>query len=339
MVRSIDEFELAWSALAGDDLTDGWRGIRIKPAGPCELIAARKFPGNEESLLVGFQNEDSFTNQKLPEVQGLKLEWSHLKIDNFKWLAITRKDSGLRELYFEIVRDVAEKMDSVSSLGERVIFKALLARISAWQEFMQKSTNVLSPEAEVGLVGELVVLGSFLEQDISPITILDGWVGPLDGLQDFHIGTGAFEVKTSLSVGSFPAKISSLEQLDDRLRTPVFLVAVRLEESKTGKTLPEFVEEISSALARQLGATNQDFTDRLLSAGFHKSCSVSYKRQFEVLQIRIFEVNTDFPRIMKSELHSSIAHVRYEIDIDQVKLPSISVENSLLKIGALQKWN
>ncbi len=54
MARPIEEFVLAWGAFSGRSEDDGWRGIPVAPAGPCALMAGRRFPGNEEALLAGF---------------------------------------------------------------------------------------------------------------------------------------------------------------------------------------------------------------------------------------------------------------------------------------------
>ena len=54
MARPIDEFVVAWEALSGKSDEQGWRSIGVAPAGPCRIMAARRFPGNGEALLAGF---------------------------------------------------------------------------------------------------------------------------------------------------------------------------------------------------------------------------------------------------------------------------------------------
>ena len=79
-------------------------------------------------------------------------------------------------------------------------------------------TAYLSQEAEVGLFGEMVVLKALLEAGVPVEVVLNAWQGPLDGLHDFLIGSGAIEVKTTLSTNGFPATVNSLEQLDESLQ-------------------------------------------------------------------------------------------------------------------------
>jgi hypothetical protein len=88
---------------------------------------------------------------------------------------------------------------------------------------MRKGAQALSPESEIGLVGELTLLRVIIDAGVPPVTAIESWVGPFDGVQDFNLGTGSLEVKATLSMTGFPAKIGSLEQLDDFVRQPLFL--------------------------------------------------------------------------------------------------------------------
>ena len=79
--------------------------------------------------------------------------------DGNTWIALTRKDAGSEEMFAEIVLDVVGTMDAVSESDEEVILRTMLSRVRAWQEFMRKTPRGLSPEAEIGLAGELTFLG------------------------------------------------------------------------------------------------------------------------------------------------------------------------------------
>ena len=50
------ELLLAWKALSGSSAIDGWRMINIDADISCKARAARHFPGNQEVLLLGFNN-------------------------------------------------------------------------------------------------------------------------------------------------------------------------------------------------------------------------------------------------------------------------------------------
>ena len=270
MARPIDEFAAAWAALFGMSGEEGWRSIAVTPAGHCVLMAGRRFPGNEEALLAGFSSARVPAAEKLPEGYGFEVSRADPHGDGKTWLALTRKESGSVELFAEMVSDCAGALDVVAAEGEERLLRALLSRVRSWQEFMRKGAQALSPEAEIGLIGELIFLRETVRAGLSAQLAVDSWVGPLNGVQDFEIGAGAVEVKATLSTQGFPAKIGSLEQLDDSIRKPLFLAGIRLSQSQSGWTLPEFTENFMMELREEPGI-EEVLSNRLLAAGYTRA--------------------------------------------------------------------
>ena len=334
MARPIDEFALAWDALSGDSGVGGWRSIAVAAAGPCALMAARRFPGNEEALLAGFSLARVPAAEKLPEGRGFEVSQADPHGDGNTWLALTRKESGSVELFAEMVCDVAGALDAVSAEGEERILRALLSRVRSWQEFMRRGAEMLSPEAEIGLIGELVVLHEALEANIPSSLALDAWVGPLNGIQDFEIGSGAIEVKATLSSQGFPAKIGSLEQLDDSIRRPLFVAGARLSQLDSGRNLPEIVEDVRTGL-RGNHEMESILSNLLLAAGYHETHANRYPRRFLVETVRVVEVKEDFPRLVPGNIPMGIRRAMYEIDLDLAPGTDVGVIGALRKLGAL----
>lgn len=334
MARPIDEFIMAWDALSGISGADGWRSIPVAPAGSCVLMAGRRFPGNEEALLAGFSTAKVPAAEKLPEGRGFEVTKADLHGDGKVWIALTRRESGSQELFAEMVGDVAGAMDAVHGEGEERLLRTLLTRVRSWQEFMRKGLQALSPEAEIGLVGELTFLRALLESGIPAPQAVEAWVGPLDGVQDFELGTGAVEVKATLSNQGFPAKIGSIEQLDDSLRKPLFVAGARFSQRESGMSLPEFALSIREALSSDHGAVGM-FEDRLLIAGFHEAHTDRYPRRFVPEGMRIVEVGDGFPRLVPGNVPAGISRAIYEIDLDRAPGPDAGVAGALKKLGAL----
>lgn len=334
MARPIDEILLAWTALSGMVGEDGWRSISITPVGTCTLMAGRRFPGNEEALLAGFSSTSLPRAEKLPEGKGFEVTRADPHGDGKTWLALTRKESGSIELFADMVVDVAEAMDSVAGDGEEFLLRTMLGRVRSWQEFMRTGAQTLSSEAEIGLIGELVFLLSLLEANVPASHAVEAWMGPLDGIQDFEIGTGAVEVKATLSSSGFPAKIGSLEQLDDSLRQPLFIAAVRFTQSVSGKNLPEFVQNLRSKIKKDQEA-ERIFSDRLRLAGYFDGHSGRYPRRFSVEDMRVVEVEGTFPRLIPGNVPNGIRWVMYEVDLDRVSSENVDVVDVLKKMGAL----
>lgn len=334
MARPIDEFVVAWGALSGTSGEEGWRSIAVVPAGPCVLMAGRRFPGNEEALLAGFSSARVPAAEKLPEGRGFDVSRADPHGDGKTWLALTRKESGSPELFAEMVGDVAGAMDAVSGESEERLLRTLLGRVRSWQEFMRKGLQALSPEAEIGLIGELSFLGALLDAGVPAPMAVEAWVGPLDGVQDFELGTGAVEVKATVSSQGFPAKIGSLEQLDNSVRRPLFVAGVRLSLRESGRNLPEFAAAVREALQEDPGASGM-FVDRLLAAGYHEAHADRYPQRFSLEGARVVEVGDGFPRIVPGTVPDGIRRVVYEIDLDRARGEDAGVIGALERLGAL----
>lgn len=333
MARPIDEFAMAWQALSGNGSDEGWRCISVLPAGPCSILAARRFPGNEEAMLAGFRFAKVPAKQALPEGVGFEVALEDPYGEGKTWIALTRKASGGEEMFAEMVCDVAGMMDAAAGLGEDAVLRAMLSRIRAWQEFMRRTPRGLSSEAEVGLAGELAFLSLLLDAGMNASSVMESWLGPTGGVQDFQIGSGSIEVKATLSDNGFLAQISSLEQLDDSFRSPLFLAGIRFVQGETGRALGDMARVLSEKLSATPGAA-ADFADKLVAAGFPLGHHGKYTRRFALYSVRILEVGRDFPRLIPGNVVDAIRRVKYELDLDSLPGEGVPVGEVIERLGA-----
>ena len=334
MVRPIDEFAVAWQSLSGNDGGSGWRCIAVSPAGPCTLLAARRFPGNEESMLACFYSVKAPPKELMPESVGFLVAREDPYADGNTWIALTRKDAGSEDMFAEIVRDVVGAMDTVSEAGEESILRTMLSRVRAWQEFMRKTPRGLTPEAEVGLAGELTFFGDLLDAGVSATSAVEAWLGPIGGIQDFQLGTGAIEVKATLSNNGFPAKIGSLDQLDDTYKSPLYLVGVRFSLAAGGSTLGDMARRLLERLSVTSG-TAKVFIESLLAAGLPPSHYGHYVRHFAPTACKVLEVGDGFPRFVPSNVADAVRHVQYELDLDKIVSDGLEITEVLERLGAV----
>jgi hypothetical protein len=334
MARPIDDIELAWSSLRDSADASGWRSIPIANVGACSLRAGRSFPDKSEALLAGFASSTVPAAEKLPEGQGFAVARIDPVGDGMTWLALTRKPQGSLELFGAMVADVVDAMNREPGADEQRLLRVFLGRIRAWQEFMRKGAQALSPEAEIGLVGELTLLRASIEAGAPRAQAIESWVGPLDGIQDFEVGTGAMEVKATLSAAGFPAKIGSLEQLDDSTRQPLFVAAVRLRQTDSGLSLPEVVDAMRVVIKGEAEAERL-LSERLLAGGYFDAHADRYPRRFALGGIRVVEVGENFPRLTPGTAPAGIIRAMYEIDLDKAPGDDIGVEGALKKLGAI----
>lgn len=336
MARPSNEFFMAWSSLSGDAAEPGWQAIALPAAGLLEVRAGRRLPDNAEAVLVGFPSVQLAAAGKLPEGQGFAVERVDPESNGKLWLALTRKSAGSVELFAAMACDVVGALDAaaVMMVEDSTLVRIFLRRVGAWQEFMRKGAQVLPPEAEIGLVGELVWLHAIIDAGVPSALATESWVGPLDGIQDFELGTGAVEVKTTLSTTGFPAKIGSLEQLGDSLRQPLFVAGVRLKQTASGHNLPETIEALRLALKGD-AESERLLTERLLAAGYIDLHADRYPRRFEQAEVRVVEVDNDFPRLTIGNVPRGVMRAVYEIDLDKVPSVNVGAEGILKILGAI----
>jgi hypothetical protein len=199
---------------------------------------------------------------------------------------------------------------------------------------MRKGSQSLSPEAEIGLVGELILLRAIIDEGVPLAAAIESWVGPLDGLWDFEIGTGALEGKATLSSVGFPVKIGSLEQLDDSVRQPLFLAGVRLRQAEAGQSLSRLVAEMRDVATGEAEAMRL-LDERLIAAGYFDLHANRYIRGFMLAEIRAVEVKAGFPRLTLGSVPFGVNKAMYEIDLDKVTGQRVAIVEVLKKLGAI----
>ena len=136
--------------------------------------------------MLGFPSARLAASEKLPEGQGFAVERADPESAGQLWLALTRRSAGSAELFAAMACDVVGALDdsAAAGAGEAKLLRVFIGRVGAWQEFMRKGSTVLSPEAEIGLVGELTVLRMIIDVGMPPVVAVESWGGPLDGVGD-----------------------------------------------------------------------------------------------------------------------------------------------------------
>lgn len=327
----------SWRALAGMDQTAGWRIVSIFASRAAQVHVGRRFPGNEEALLVYFPGLEGTGLESFPHGNGFDVS----KVDpgtggpQGYWLAVQRLPEGDLKLFATMAADLASLVET-SNLDALALLRHLVSRISAWQEFMGRGgAGALGPEPELGMVGELEVLSALLDRGVAPHTAVGAWQGPLDGVQDFVFGVSALEVKSTVSSTGFTIKIGSLEQLDDSLARPLVLVANKYSLDETGATLVERVHALRGFMAEYADA-RAEFENRLLRGGVLDEHASQYTRRFRLESSEAFVVADEFPRLARSAVPPAIKSARYEIELSSVRDKRIKLGDAFALIGAVQ---
>jgi len=319
------------------DQSAGWRIVSIFASRAAQVHVGRRFPGNEEALLVYFPGLVGTGLESFPHGNGFDVS----KVDpgtggpQGYWLAVQRMPEGDLNLFATMAADLASLVEA-SNLDALALLRHLVARISAWQEFMGRGgTGALAPEPELGMVGELEVLTALLDRGVAPLRAVAAWQGPLDGLQDFVFGVSALEVKSTVSSIGFTIKIGSLDQLDDSLARPLVLVANKYALDGSGTTLVDRVLALRGFLA-EFAEARAEFENRLLRGGVLDEHASQYTRRFRLESSEAFVVAGDFPRLVRSAVTPAIKSARYEIELGSVRNKRIEIGEAFALIGAVQ---
>lgn len=339
LLNKADEIMAVWNALSSSLHSDeGWMTLPVSDRSSCLLKAGRRFPSREEALLVGFRSLPSLAETQFPEGKGFVVKEVTLgkEGEGFTWLALLRLPAGSLEMFSMMATDIVLTLEGFSSKTEDRIFSLFLARIRAWQNFMQNGeSGLLGFQSEIGLYGELLTLEAIIHNGMSSDLAVESWIGPCDGIQDFMIGNGAIEVKTTTSAGTFPAWISSLEQLDDSHLTPLYLAAHRICQIDNGSTLPDKIEEIRNSLTLSNPEVLPVFDLKLLQAGYINCLAGRYSRKYELVETRIYLVNEAVPRLIHATVPSGILRAKYEIDIESINSECLPLQQVLQSLGAI----
>ncbi|GGE95487.1 PD-(D/E)XK motif protein [Sphingomonas prati] len=335
-VPTNSELSATWRALSGSGTEEGWQFIAVSRLGPCTLHAGRRFPGNDEGLLVSFVGARLPGIRQLPKARGFEV--THVALpgaaDTTSTIGLVREPQGSLELFTMIAQDIVTVLEGCRHMTAQEMLQAFLRRVTTWQEFMQRpGDQLLSSEAEVGLYGELLTLDLLLDAGIEPVPAVEGWQGPEDGVHDFVFGAGAIEVKTTVASTGFPAKIGSLDQLDDGDHKPLYLCGQRLGLDAEGDTLSLRVAQLRDRLS-QSGALGR-FEVKMLHAGYRDDHADSYLRRFSSLESRILLVDEDFPRLTPSIAGPVIRRATYEMDLDLVTAKPVPISTALAALGML----
>lgn len=213
------------------------------------------------------------------------------------------QDPGSFEIFQDLCFNLVKGLDGIDDPLARA--KTTIARAQAWSELFKAGRRELTPEQILGLICELEFL------DTHWLTFHQGvetWFGPDRKSQDFVDLTTNVAVEIKHMDTSNSISVSSIHQL--QFDGKLFLVAYRLKEDATGKSLNEYVEQLLNQLEPVARA---DFESKLLRVGYEKR--PSYEERFVVMKKSIYEVVSDFPRIIPGTLHG-LVRASYTLELD-----------------------
>lgn len=321
----------AWRALAHQEAGEDWRFVHLTGMGAVSVEAGCHFPLGREALIVSFPSSWSVNPARLPEGKGFDVAFieGQTVVAGETAIALVRRPEGSPDIFAIMVIDVLRTLEAAADTPNRDVIEAFLERVREWQAFMARTHRPLSPDAQIGLLGELWMLRLLADTSLGA-GALDCWQGPLKAAQDFHVRGGAIEVKSTVRTGSFLARINSIEQLDGN-RAPIFLCGFRFEENTDGLSLVDLVTELRERFKH--AGVQRGFEALLMVMGYLDEHAPLYGRTLTLKDARGFRSESDMPRLTRAALPVAIRSAAYVLDLDALEVASVGITELINEFG------
>lgn len=237
-------------------------------------------------------------------------------MDEAEWLEIATQDRDLFPYFHGFALSVADRiqldgLDSNAAVNECV---------TRWRDLLQQ-VGRLSPEQELGLLGELWLLCHRIKRR-GPADALESWMGPTGAAHDFRFEGVEVEVKATRSEHRAHI-ISSETQLVASAGCSLYLLSLQFAAAGPGEgwSLAEAIDDARGGL--ELGQLVQQFDQVLFEGhGLRMADAVTYRAR---LKLRsgpyLVPVDEAFPRVtpaayLGTDALGRILDVRYRVNVD-----------------------
>ena len=232
--------------------------------------------------------------------------------NNKKELAIILLDEELTDIFIVFIEDIINSLLDINN--SEIALNIISKRINYWKKLFGKfSTNLLTPQQQRGLFGELYFLNKVLKEN-NYKQIINAWKAPNGTNQDFYTNAKAIEVKTSIS-NSQTIKISNEYQLDISGLDKLFIAFYKLYEFPDGTTLLSLINDIRLLLNSDIDLLNV-FNVKLINLGVFPELEVEYNEiGYRIRDEKYYNVTSEFPKITALMVNESISKISYGIDL------------------------
>lgn len=294
--------------------TGGFALRRLIPQSKFNAFAAVEEATGRRFLLLKSNHSNVRPSHPLPSGRGFEVQFLVTPADpeGSNSLRLELAEPAHADIFDVVGNDILTNI--VQSSDDKAAFEAFVARIVAWQRFLDElPVSGLTEQSQQGLFGELWFLRHVLVPEIGPGKAVAAWAGPKNLTKDFQLTGLAFEVKASSAKQHTSFTISSEVQLDSQGVGRLILYGLLLERLSAGGTsLLELVEATRVDL-RVDAAASVRFSELLLQLGYTDLDAARYTTRFALRSQHFFDVTGDFPRIVGADLRAGVGDVHYSI--------------------------
>jgi hypothetical protein len=230
----------------------------------------------------------------LPKLKNLEIQFQTLPGGPILYIRL--KDNSHLELFETLCRDVVAAGEQAETEPEAL--DRTIGRTFRWHYLLRGGrAEVLTEEAQKGLIGELEIL-RLLVEEIGPKAALSSWTGPSGAPKDFELKSDCIEVKARRGASQPYVKISNEHQLADVPDRRLWLAVLAVDKVQRphGHTLTEIIEAISRQIESVEPSAVLDWDFHLADAGYDADHDYSPWRWI-VSDPEFHAVKVGFPRI------------------------------------------
>ncbi len=270
-------------------------------------------------------------NRSLPRLKGIEIFCREKQEDSY--LIFCLIDRSFEDIFYQFGLMLMQSITDNISTNAAPEF--LITRCWRWNTFLHsQSTKSLTLIQQQGLFAELTELSNLLEIFGASVDIVHSWVGPDGEKQDFNFTQSRLEVKSSRPSSSHSLRISSEEQLEVSMSSPIYLCHTILEktELESGLLLSDLIESIVETLQSIRPQSVIEFAEKLSLCGF--SWDHDYSEScWHIVRKAFYHVSAEFPLVSPSCLPHGVKDVSYSIiaaDIEPYKIDQLHFTSTIL---------
>jgi hypothetical protein len=209
-------------------------------------------------------------------------------------------DDKLADAFLVLVLDLTRRMDSISA---GITWPVILSWVEEWQILLGRK-QVLSPEQQLGLWGELWVMSRATNMD----SLFGAWLGPDQEPIDFFYDAIGLEVKATRHAYVHHVSQSQVDRPRGEFKTYFLSIWVGVD-SNQGISLAEKVDLLINRVSDPTALLK-----RLAQVGYTPHDREEYGTKFLVLEEPRWFRAEDVPRV--HEIDEGISHVRYAVTLE-----------------------
>lgn len=219
------------------------------------------------------------------------------------------------DLFYALCRNLIQVI--LQHTNQKKMILAVEKRLKRWQQLLKQQRNPFTIEKQMGLFSELQCLKEVvmtISETVNDAII--SWVGPDFDKQDFLLSKAVIEVKSYRTSKGEAASISSAQQLYSE-KEPFYLFSYALTTTDSGLSVADVSKEVRQVILSYSVQSLELFDEKLMQYGYIPELIHEPLQRFTIDKLKVFNIQTGFPRIVPTDIPSQISLVKYSIDLSQ----------------------